>query len=1109
MGKQAKKLLGKGTSILRKCTKSVAIFTIAIAMMASSLNVFAADAVPEYEKDADGNIVNIKKIVKDPYTYYDDTASLGPDKAITIDSMTDYVPKLFSKWGPIAAKIFETSTDSAFHNDSDDSAADWRKYFGPGVNEEDEKTDLKEALTNKGAYKHGKYADDNVLTTGIQYATNMDTIVNHMTQNIATGLGDRYNTPASVIYDKVDLKSLKNKNNTKAFYKIVTSIDENGATFGYFYNSYALVFYDFELAPVTEKGVTYANQVLNVKNDVNQEDSTSHKTYFENKSESSSNVTASLTSSTAQSATSSITSTNTYEYSETIGTSAEWGNAFLGIDKLTLNLSFTAAQAISTANTESKTITNTITNSATSSVTLPPHTAIALQQRQQKTSFDIKYDCPVVLRYKTAIFSINGFRYDDRAAVDYWRHPKDFVTVFGVGNSEGGYAAAENLYVRDVDPKTKNKMDRAYGQVVGRDNGETIRNVLDWNSINNDSKLNENINNTATQIPMFASGASIEVTSDNTATEMSNIQPLYPLKSITIDAPNTSIVSGDSLSYKNLDYYKIGMSVGEHSYTNYIKLNALNEKNIPYFGFIPSQGHWEVVDKNGNSMGDDAPIELEVNPVSKNVEYRAVKEGSCFLKYVIDEDKYSTAYDTETYTKNSDLARTAALEVEVKDDRFKGDVTVDGSYTGIVGDEPRSIDDKDGFRVTVTDSTGKEVDRPYYWEQKELPTKGMSIDGSNVTFTRPGTYHIRAVSGDMKSDWIEIKAIEKELKASFKGEFGTDISDKTFSYNTAPELPTVDDMKLLECRVFGGWYLDKEYTKPYEKGTKLKEDVVLYAKITHGPFEHYDAKAATCSAKGNIEYYKCPVCQKYYLDADGTKEIEQKDTEIDMIPHSWDGGKVTKYPTTKDTGVKTYTCTKCGAKKTESIPKLSDKLIKLNGIAKKNKIIIGWNSVAGADGYYVYGAKCNTKKCTGKMKKIATLNNGLSKKYVYKKLKKGTYYKLKIKAFKKYGKATQIIAKSMDIHLATKGAKFGNPTKLVLKKKSAKINVGKKFKIKAKIKSKKKVYYHIAKLRFESQNKAIAKVSKKGKVKGLGKGTTIIYVYTQNCLYKKFKVTVK
>ena len=44
---------------------------------------------------------------------------------------------------------------------------------------------------------------------------------------------------------------------------------------------------------------------------------------------------------------------------------------------------------------------------------------------------------------------------------------------------------------------------------------------------------------------------------------------------------------------------------------------------------------------------------------------------------------------------------------------------------------------------------------------------------------------------------------------------------------------------------------------------------------------------------------------------------------------------------------------------------------------------------------------------------------------------------------------------------------------------------------------------------FESSDPKIASVGKKGVVKGLKKGTCYIYVYAQNGVYKKIKVTVK
>ena len=44
------------------------------------------------------------------------------------------------------------------------------------------------------------------------------------------------------------------------------------------------------------------------------------------------------------------------------------------------------------------------------------------------------------------------------------------------------------------------------------------------------------------------------------------------------------------------------------------------------------------------------------------------------------------------------------------------------------------------------------------------------------------------------------------------------------------------------------------------------------------------------------------------------------DTYVDALGHAWDNGKVTKEPTETETGVKTFTCTRCNETKTEVIP---------------------------------------------------------------------------------------------------------------------------------------------------------------------------------------------
>ena len=52
-------------------------------------------------------------------------------------------------------------------------------------------------------------------------------------------------------------------------------------------------------------------------------------------------------------------------------------------------------------------------------------------------------------------------------------------------------------------------------------------------------------------------------------------------------------------------------------------------------------------------------------------------------------------------------------------------------------------------------------------------------------------------------------------------------------------------------------------------------------KLTNHP-----AVVADHNQGGNIEYWTCDVCDKFFGDADGTKEITETDTKTDIVPHS-------------------------------------------------------------------------------------------------------------------------------------------------------------------------------------------------------------------------------
>ena len=52
----------------------------------------------------------------------------------------------------------------------------------------------------------------------------------------------------------------------------------------------------------------------------------------------------------------------------------------------------------------------------------------------------------------------------------------------------------------------------------------------------------------------------------------------------------------------------------------------------------------------------------------------------------------------------------------------------------------------------------------------------------------------------------------------------------------------------------------------------------------HTDLKHFPAKAATEDAEGNIEYWYCGGCNKYYSDKDGTKEIAKANTVTAKLP---------------------------------------------------------------------------------------------------------------------------------------------------------------------------------------------------------------------------------
>ncbi len=173
-------------------------------------------------------------------------------------------------------------------------------------------------------------------------------------------------------------------------------------------------------------------------------------------------------------------------------------------------------------------------------------------------------------------------------------------------------------------------------------------------------------------------------------------------------------------------------------------------------------------------------------------------------------------------------------------------------------------------------------------------------------------------------------------------------------------------------------------------------------------------------------------------------------------------------------------------------------LLKARGVSKsKSSIKLSWAKVPCADRYIIYGNKCGRKNRFERIKSVKTTS------YTARKRKTGTYYKFIVVAVAK----DKSIAVSKSIHVTTDGGKRGNNTGIKLNKKKLILETGKSAKVKAALKSKKKVSIH-RNIAWESDNIQVAKV-RKGKITAVGKGTCYVYAYAQNGVMAKVKVTVK
>ncbi len=163
-------------------------------------------------------------------------------------------------------------------------------------------------------------------------------------------------------------------------------------------------------------------------------------------------------------------------------------------------------------------------------------------------------------------------------------------------------------------------------------------------------------------------------------------------------------------------------------------------------------------------------------------------------------------------------------------------------------------------------------------DEKYIDT--VTVNGTKVTLDENGGFTLSPADGEQKIIVTDKAGNTAEMTVTVHdghtfGEW-TSNGDGTHSRKC-----TVDGCKGVETMACSGGnatcaekavceYCGKAYGKPDSNN--------------HTDLKHIDAKAATEDAEGNIEYWYCGGCDKYYSDKDGINEIKKADTVTAKLP---------------------------------------------------------------------------------------------------------------------------------------------------------------------------------------------------------------------------------
>ena len=351
------------------------------------------------------------------------------------------------------------------------------------------------------------------------------------------------------------------------------------------------------------------------------------------------------------------------------------------------------------------------------------------------------------------------------------------------------------------------------------------------------------------------------------------------------------------------------------------KVSGTKEATIPGF---PTLIYIYLNDDRVPGFGGTATVHLTKLEIKKNGSYTTLWSGDLQVKSVY--NGYGISVDWDNNVKKDWHGTDSDCKANNKGSAWSGSkpvatyITMGGGSTSLTVPTTAGGDPvlSNAFTATVYDQYG------VAWYQDATLSANrsdkVSFSGGKITVTNASSnassdYNVTVTATcGSATKTATCKIVTFDYKATFKDYDVTVLkAEQTVDYGataTKPSNPTRSPNSTYHYS-FTGW-------SPTVAALTTGAQTVTYTAQYTATGHDFSAKsvtatylksAATCTSPA-VYYYKCTGCAKA-----GTNTY----TSGNALGHSWNAGTVTKQPSCTEKGVKTFTCTRCNATKTEDI----------------------------------------------------------------------------------------------------------------------------------------------------------------------------------------------